>query len=312
MHSISVVIPSFNRGLVLLDTIALLQQQELRADEIIIVDQTDYQENEIEFLKLDALNHDSEITWLRLPKPSIPNAMNVGLLHAKSDYVLFLDDDVLFSHDLIKLHYLVFERHQSIAQVGQVLQPNQKPQLKENVNTSQSKVGLNKDLDFSFASSNAAKVYNCMAGNLFVDRLKVIEAGGFDENFVGVAYRFETEFCRRMIRHYGQPFYFTPEPVLHHLQCETGGTRSQDHFLVSSSPRHSVGDYYYALLEGTKSEALIYCLKRFLLSVKARHYVRKPWYMPVRLLAEVRGFLLARKLLKKGPKNCSFNQSSVL
>jgi len=119
--TLSVVIPTYNRSSAVLDTIELLLKQSDAADEIIIVDQTSYEATEPEFLELKSLNSQSKIIWLQLDTPSIPNAMNAGLLKAESDYVLFLDDDVTFLGDFIKQHKQALDKHQSIGHVGQIL-----------------------------------------------------------------------------------------------------------------------------------------------------------------------------------------------
>ena len=98
MNSLSVVIPTYNRGEVLLDTIAMLLDQIEPAEEIIIVDQTIYQAKDIVAAELKSLHDANKITWVRLDKPSIPHAMNVGLKLADSECVLFLDDDVSFNN----------------------------------------------------------------------------------------------------------------------------------------------------------------------------------------------------------------------
>jgi len=303
VSALSVVIPSYNRGHVLLDTIRFLQKQTDPANEIIIVDQTDYVINDPTLETLNSLDQQGIIRFCRRQEPSIPKAMNVGLLLAQSEYVLFLDDDINIKPEFIAQHKQLIHSQKAIAHVGQVLQPNELPSPRSI--DYQAGEGLYQDIHFKFSSTQPARIKNCMAGNLCVDRLKAIEAGGFDENFIGVAYRFETEFCRRMSRHFGQAFYFSPLPVLYHLQSPTGGTRNSDHFLTSRSPRHSVGDYYYALLEGSRSSTFRYCIMRLLGSIKARFYLTKPWFIPLRLIAEVRGLLLACRLFRQGPKHCS-------
>ena len=258
MPSLSVVIPTYNRGQVLLDTISFLQKQSSCADEIIIVDQTDYQPNDQTQLTLLTLESDGVIRYCYRQEPSIPKAMNVGLLLANTDYVLFLDDDINLETDFIHQHKNVIKTKGVYAHVGQILQPGEAPKPKHP--DYQAGDGLLEDLSFPFSSTEPALIKNCMAGNLCVNRVKAVQAGGFDENFIGAAYRFETEFCKRMIRFHGDAFYFAPQPVLYHLQSPSGGTRTNDHFLVSSSPRHSVGDYYYAFLEGDVNDGATYSL----------------------------------------------------
>jgi len=300
MNGLTVVIPTYNRGEVLIDTIGSLVAQDSCADEIIIVDQTQYRDGSSTYSKLFDLDEKGIITWVRRSEPSIPKAMNHGLKLSSSEFVLFLDDDIHIEKTFLTAHCKSLNKHSCDAQVGQVLQPKQTPiDLPKNYKQGQ---GVMADMEFIFSSNKPMYIKNCMAGNLCVNRSSAIAVGGFDENFVGAAYRFETEFCRRLIRHTGKPFYFFPDAVLHHLQYASGGTRNEGHQLVTASAHHSVGDYYYAMLESDGAEQVAYCLKRFFLSIKARFYLAKPWYIPSRLLAEIRGYLLARKLKKRGPK----------
>jgi len=306
MVSLTVVIPTYNRGKVLLDTIVFLRQQLSPANEIIIVDQTNYCDDDPTLQALNVYDRNGVIRYFQRSEPSIPKAMNFGLLLAKSDYVLFLDDDINIKPEFLEQHKKIIATQNVYAHVGQVLQPGEiaKPR-RSNYQVGH---GLYQDLSFPFSSTEPALIKNCMAGNLCVSRIKAIQAGGFDENFIGVAYRFETEFCKRMTRIYGDAFYFSPKPVLYHLQSPAGGTRNGDHFLQSISSRHSVGDYYYAFLEGSGWAVFKYCLMRFLTSIKARFYIQKPWYIPVRLIAEARGFILAWRLYLQGPKYCKQKQ----
>ena len=140
-----------------------------------------------------------------------------------------------------------------------------------------------------------------MAGNLSVRRDRAIEIGGFDENFIGVAYRFETEFCRRIWQNGGKVLY-EPAASIRHLRAESGGTRSYGNHLTSASPMHGVGDYYFALKHGVNSETVQYILKRSFKEIYTRFHLKHPWWIPVKLFGEMSALLLAIKLHKKGPK----------
>jgi len=95
-------------------------------------------------------------------------------------------------------------------------------------------------------------------------------------------------------------FYYSPKPLLNHLHHKSGGTRAHADFLTSSSPVHSVGDYYYALLHGHGFDRTAYIAKRLVGSLMAKFYVTKPWFIPVRLLAELRGLCAAWRLSRAG------------
>lgn len=298
--SLSVVIPTYNRGSVLIDTLCNLLSQSEFADEIIVVDQTIYSEQEQTYLRLKELNSDGKIKWVRKNKPSIPEAMNSGLLLAKSDWVLFLDDDVRFNDDFIKSHRTVIATSGRLAHVGQIVQPWQEPNCAQGDYSSRK--GLYKDLAFSFNAREPSLINNCMAGNLCVNKGAAIKAGGFDENFFGVAYRFETEFCKRFCDVHNTLFYYSPQPLLKHLHIKSGGTRAYANHLTSLSPVHSFGDYYFSLLQGQGLDRVSFVFKRFVTSVLAKFYVVKPWYIPIRLIAEIRGLKMAIKVKKTGQK----------
>ena len=309
MASLSVVIPTYNRGEILLNTIDILLNQDQLADEIFIVDQTYYDEGNNVAIELAQLHESNKITWIQLDKPSIPHAMNVGLHKAKSNYVLFLDDDVLFTPSFIAQHKLSQKQSNYHAYVGQILQPWQ---AEISLDGYLSKSGFLADLDFPFHSNRDTEVRNCMAGNLCVNRQSAIDVGGFDQQFSGAAYRFETEFCRRMVLHKKQPFLFSANATLNHLKFESGGTRKHaKNHLTSLSAAHSVGDYYFALCQfkqfGQPRETLVYILKRLFGSVIAKFYLKKPWWIPVRLIAEFLGLVSGLRKALIGPKYYDFN-----
>lgn len=68
---ISVVIPTYCREQVLVNTIRSLLEQDSPAGEIIVVDQSPRHEPVVEE-RLKQWDHDSDIHWLRLEEPSIP------------------------------------------------------------------------------------------------------------------------------------------------------------------------------------------------------------------------------------------------
>ncbi len=297
--SLSIVIPTYNRGATLLHTVNQLLEQRLLATEVILVDQTDYQKTDDVFQKLSDLHSSRQIKWVRKKEPSIPKAMNRGLLEAKAEWVLFLDDDINVSRDFVAAHVDIINAKQALAHVGQVIQPWQQPNLQ--ISGYYAGANMLRDLNFPFNSSEPARIHNCMAGNLCVNRRAAMQVGGFDENFSGPAYRFETEFCRRFIRYHGESFLYAPSASLHHLHLSSGGTRAHGDHLTSASSAHSMGDYYFALLNDDAWGAARYILKRFFTSVMAKFYLRHPVYIPSRLCGEIAGLYAAIKACRRGP-----------
>ncbi len=280
---LSIAIPTYGRNTILEATIRSLLELQPRAADVLVIDQTPRHTDAVEQQLLD-WDRTGEIRWLRLPKPSIPVAMNCGLTEAKSPIVLFLDDDIIPTAALVRDHATAHEDQHVWAAVGQVLQPGQEPM---EVPVTCKRHGLRADLEFPFYSTQTMDVQNVMAGNLSVKRERALAIGGFDERFVGAAYRFETEFARRVTAAGGR-IRFCPDASIRHLRASEGGTRATGSHLTSASPVHGVGDYYFAMLHGRPLEAARYMARRMVREVCTRFHLRHPWWIPVKLVGEVR------------------------
>ena len=282
---ITIAIPTYNRGAILVQTIERLLDLTPRADAIIIADQTKTHPPEMT-ARLEAWHRDGAIRWLRLGTPSIPKAMNDALLAAATPLVLFFDDDIIPNADIAGAHLAAHATHDVWAVAGQVLQPGEEPGEQ-----------TGEGLTFRFNSSTGAFVNNVMAGNLSVRRDRTLEIGGFDENFVGAAYRFETDFAMRVTAAGGRIWY-EPRASLRHLQLSTGGLRSYGDHRTAPIPAHSAGDYYFALHHAPRFWP--YAARRIAQNVATRYLATHPWRIPGKLIGELRGLLLARGLHRKG------------
>jgi GT2 family glycosyltransferase len=296
-REISVVIPTYRRGEILLETLRQLLALAAPPGEIIVADQTEAHPPGVE-QALRQLESGGRIRWLRLAPPSIPCAMNAGLLAATRPVVLFLDDDIEPAPELVAAHAA---RHggDHAAVCGQVLQPGEPPDPEANRGPRLS--GFRADLDFRFNGTAPAEIANLMAGNLSVRREAALAIGGFDEQFIGSAYRFETDFARRL-RAAGQRILFAPEASLRHLRLPSGGTRSAGGHLERPSPRHAAGDYYFALRHARGRMRWSYILRRPFRETVNRYHLRHPWKIPTRLRAEFGALVLALRLHRQGPR----------
>jgi GT2 family glycosyltransferase len=389
---LSIVIPTYGRDEVLCDTLRYLLAQTPPADEIVVVDQTaDHGPQTVDLLA--AWREAGAIRWLRHAPPGTVGAMNRGLLEARGELVLFLDDDIIPGAELVAAHRRAHAEHpEAWATVGQVLQPEDWDVPTEPTEDTEEKEGgaqagsrptdhtedtevaagrrtagrrvprergprpsrmwearsaaantstrssedpalfprpshpcgpcvpwagpssipadscaswagsLTQGLRFPFNGSAASWVTNVMAGNLCVQRERALAVGGFDANFTPpVAYRFETEFAKRLVAAGGR-IWFVPAASIRHLRARRGGTRSQGSHLNSASPVHGVGDYYFALRSGRGWERIRYMARRPFREVRTRFHLRHPWYIPVKLVGEMRAVLLALRLWREGPK----------
>ena len=287
--AVSIVIPTYRREQVLLDSIRYLIDLETPAAEILIVDQSERHETATE-AALRAWDREGKIRWVQLPQPSITHAMNTGLRMATNEIVLFLDDDIIPAPGLVAAHINAHAEKLSNIVAGQVLQPGEEvlPELPDGA-------------EFLFRSGKRAWLRELMGGNFSVAKNTAMAIGGFDENFVRVAYRFEAEFCDRAISA-GEKILFEPAARINHLRASAGGTRSYGEHLKTIKPSHSVGAYYFLLRARNIKGRFRQMLLRPLRAVRTRHHMRNPWWIPLTLVAELGGLLWAISLIVRGSR----------
>ncbi len=285
---ITVAIPTYGRDQVLIDTLRDLLALEPPAAEILVLDQTLRHEEAVE-RQLRAWDAAGQIRWLRLPEPSITRAMNQGLLAAAQDIVLFLDDDIRPEPGLVQAHLAAHRTTGAALVAGRVIQPWQEG------------VDFSLDTEFHFAGLKPFWIDEFMGGNFSIRRDVALALGGFDENFVKVAYRFEAEFAYRL-RRAGHRIHFEPAACIHHLKVTAGGTRSFGEHLTTSKPDHTVGAYYYVLRTWNGLASLRAWVSRPLRAIITRHHLRRPWWIPATLLAELQGMIWAVILHRRGPR----------
>ena len=281
---ISIVIPTYGRGRVLLQTIECLLPQISGEDELLVVDQTRVHEESIR-APLASWSADRLIRWIRLDFPSVTGAMNCGLRAARAPLVLFLDDDIVPADDLVRQHASAHAGETAQLVAGRVIQPWE--------------WGKDPDPSSPFNSPRPGKRLEFMGGNFSICRETALSLGGFDENFRYSAYRYEREFSDRLLAG-GGSIHYAPGAWIRHLKTPEGGVRSFGNHLTTAGPGHSQGAYYYIL--GTPGNRGCRLVTRFGRSIWTRYHLRKPWHIPRTLLAESRGLLEAVSCWRQGRK----------
>jgi hypothetical protein len=166
-------------------------------------------------------------------------------------------------------------------------------------------VQFSADAPFDLASNTPGFVREFIGCNFSVRTEVALGLGGFDENFVRVAYRFEADFAHRY-RTGGRKIWFEPRASLHHLKVSAGGTRTYGDHLATWRPDHAVGAYYCALRTFTPSEFIL----RPFRSIATRYHLRHPWQIPPTLIAELGGMFWALKLHWRGPRHVTIRRST--
>lgn len=287
--AVSIVIPTYRRERILCETILNLKALSDGVAEILVIDQTPKHEPETDGMLAD-FEREGAIRRFLLERPSITHAMNVGLKQARNEIVLFLDDDIIPHPYLIKAHAIAHRDQECNIVAGQILQPGEEPLAEDDVSG-----------EFRFCSSRRCEIREVMGGNFSVKRETALRLGGFDENFVHVAYRFEAEFCDRAIAA-GERILFEPKASIRHLKVSAGGTRSFGSHLTTIKPSHAVGAYYYFLRGKRVRGRILQMLARPLRAVRTKHHLRNPWWIPLTIFSEIAGLIWAIALYARGPR----------
>lgn len=288
---VTVAIPTFGRDEVLVRTVKYLLELPLPPAEILVLDQTPAHTPYVA-KTLAKWENEEKLRHLKISRPSIPGSMNLGLLEAGHEIVLFVDDDIVPEAELLQAHMAAHNNSDADLIAGRVIQPWQEG------------MDFKNDHNLNWASLESRPVSNFIGCNFSVQRAKAIALGGFDENFVRVAYQYEAEFAYRWVRA-GEKIYFEPKACIHHLKEEKGGTREYGEHLMTFKPNHAVGEYYYILCTWHGWKSFFKFLHRPLRAIATRHHLRRPWWIPMTLIAEISGIFWAFALRLRGPRYIS-------
>lgn len=212
---VSVIVPTYGRDEVLCDTLQGLLSQDYPRYEVIVVSQaTAHSEGTQRFLS----EHRDRIRELWLQRPSLPNARNAGILEARGEIILFVDDDVIPSSSLISWHVSAYTDPSIVGVAGQVLSP-------DGVTVSTPEVGqLDKftNVTWNFHSNQRTYADYATGANMSFRRSRIVDAGLVEPAFGGNAYFEDVDLSLR-VQYPGAQIVFEPKASLIHLEAPRGG-----------------------------------------------------------------------------------------
>jgi glycosyltransferase involved in cell wall biosynthesis len=235
--SISVAIPTLNREEVLVDTIHDVLSQDFDNFELIVVDQSLNHKQ----ATLDAIHNikDPRFRYFRTTPPSLTVARNFAISKAKSPYIIFLDDDVRLTKNLIKTFLDTFTDNPDISAIaGRVMQDGFP--ITDNV-LRFDQYGMT---DGTYTGTVPAYTNAFPGGNNALKIVDALKAGGFDTRYTGSAFREENDLSLRMNR-IGMTIYYQPKAELLHLAAPYGGTRVKTH--LYDNPGFYANELFFTL-----------------------------------------------------------------
>jgi len=300
--TICVAIPTYNRERVLIDTLEQVIAQDPPADEVLVVDQTLEHERETEEY-LGRADREGKIRWVKHQPPNLPGARNRALEETTSDVVIFIDDDVKLTRDFVRNHRRNYSNPQVVAVAGRTIQPSGHryphcagywPRLTDYeyfpLNSTDRKEGV-----ASFIGANHS---------VRVSNMKKI--GGYDENYIGWAFREDSDAAIRIWK-LGGLIVFDPEAELTHLAIPGGGCRIKTQakripeWQVSFPASYFACRHFFPTVEFWKQVLF----KNFRKYALRRETILRPWRLPLAVVSYV--YALGRAaFLARGPVKSPF------
>lgn len=180
LMAISVVVPTYNRRETVRRTLQTLFAQTIASTDyeiIVVVDGSTDGTAEA----LQSLRPACHFRVHERPNGGLAAARNTGFRLAESEFVLFLDDDMLCDPHMVALHHEAHQLQKGIAAFGAIfLSPDSPPSLAAEC--------FNREIGAFHLQhlSNPGRAImpeECVFGNASVPRAALVELGGFDEQF---------------------------------------------------------------------------------------------------------------------------------
>ena len=277
----SVIIPTFGRHEVLIETLQSVFAQESLPGEVIVVDQNPSHPEKIH-QQLTEWHAQGRIVWVRLPEPHITFARNLGAALANGEILVFIDDDVLLYEGFFQKHAAIYNDPSIVAANGQSIDQT------SGVPFGFIPMGHKLDTGIGRLVGTGA---TC---NLSVRRTVFLQQGGFDQSFAGQVNRSDADLALRW-RAQGIIIEYSDGPTLTHRKFPSGGVRVYGRHDRPEWTR-SVGDFHYALRHGTIWDVV----KVFRPIGMRRENVMQFWRLPWAMLSCLYGFIVAWQRNRQG------------
>lgn len=241
MIKASIIIPTYNRGKLLCNTLKNFIDHIPPHVEILIVDQSEEVSPELmETVK----NHSDLVHYYKIYKKGLPHARNYGIKQATGEIIIFCDDDIIPAHDFTENHIRNYKKTDIGGVGGRILQQEKQLHLSSKLKNKNFFMRLYRSLFLrnkftgkvrwwdahlvdNFDAATRMYINHTQGCNMSFKRDVIQEAGGFDERFGGSAHLEETDLCLR-IRKAGYKIVFDPGAEIIHLKDTKGGCRAMN------------------------------------------------------------------------------------
>lgn len=246
----SIIIATYNRGEVLAQTISMALAQDFDDYEVIVVDQTAPPSVDPRAYA----QYGDRIRFLWLPRRGVTLARNAGVLAARGEIAILVDDDVVFGPDYVACHV----RRYDSPSVGGVTGLTSAPRLgcdEEILAEMRTLYSLG-----AIPANGLATVDWTVGCNCSYRRSLILEAGLYDERFRTIC---DDSDMSVRVRQLGYRLLLDASFRLVHLELRSGGSRNRD-------PRWNEREI-------DQMQACLYFFVKHRRFMGHRHVVRKTW-----------------------------------
>lgn len=222
-YRVSLIIPTYNREKILRDTINFAVNQNVPDYEVIVVDQNEAHDLETKqfFNRLPSF-----VRTIRHYPPSLTGARNRGILEARGEIVLMIDDDVIIKRDFIHQHLKYYEDPDVVGVTGRIQQKRRF--VNKSFFFTQNEF-LHWISPHAFSDKKPKEAFRLAGGNFSVRKKAALQVGLFDENFIGTAWGEEIDFSLRL-RLLNKKLVYNPDAYIYHLCEQNGGVGNRARF----------------------------------------------------------------------------------
>jgi len=249
----TIVIPTYRRESVLLDTIESVLALDPPPREIVVVDQTPRHDSATAE-RLQDISRSKRIRLIHEPTPNLPRARNIGIHSATGRIVLFLDDDVLVRPNFLELHLRHYADDNVAGVSGRIVFPGENPDTPRPLPMSAALAANRLDLQVMRYTTPIPNVLHVVGANMSYRRCWIERVGGFSHRFTGNALAEDVDFAAR-VRRAGGAIRYDPDAWLVHRATPDGGCRAPSNKSSSamrafSTSRARMKNYYFMLAHG--------------------------------------------------------------
>jgi GT2 family glycosyltransferase len=206
----SLIIPTYNRGDILADTIRMAAAQDYPDYEVIVVDQDSVIPDAVQRAIQDG---GPRVRMIRPSRPNLPAARNAGVRAASGEIIVFIDDDVIVGPEFIGAHVRAYEDPRVGGATGLTMYHERDEYIvSEGLLSMYGTKQRNTD--------GTASVRWLVGCNCSFRKCAIVDAGMSDERFTGWA---EDADLSVRVGNLGYTLLFDPRIRLVHLALPTGG-----------------------------------------------------------------------------------------